>query len=88
MTSKVFAPKLVKKLHKAALKYEKWKVKSKNPNYKPWIYPEQIHVQRIDWNDIIAVDLNQMKVDSVDESQINENDVDKSETNNDVDDTE
>jgi hypothetical protein len=38
--SKVIAPKLFKKLHKAALNYTEWK-KNHNPFHKPWRFPEQ-----------------------------------------------
>ncbi len=63
-----------KKLYKACLKYDKWKSKH-NPSYMPWIYPDQITVPRIDWNDILSFDENQLKLEtSIDESQINQND--------------
>ena len=85
MATKVFAPKLMKKLYKASLKYDKWKSKQSNPNHKPWLYPEQVIMPRIDLKDITMIDVNQLKANAVDESQISENDVDKSETNEDND---
>ena len=59
--------------------------KQSNPNYKPWLYPEQMTIPRIDWKDIISIDVNQMKAANVgdDESQVKETDVDKAETNED-----
>lgn len=36
-----FAPRVVKQLLKAAEGYESWKCCQRNPNYKPWVYPEQ-----------------------------------------------
>ena len=42
-------------------------------------------IPRIDWKDIISIDVNQMKAANVgdDESQVKETDVDKAETNED-----
>jgi hypothetical protein len=37
--TKIIAPKLFKKLHKACLNYPTWK-KSHRPNWKPWLYPD------------------------------------------------
>ena len=61
--------KLIKKLHKACGKYDKWKSANK-PDYKPWSNPEQIRVPKIDWNDIKDMNLSEMI--RVDESNINE----------------
>jgi hypothetical protein len=85
MSSKVFAPKLMKKLQKASLKYDKWKSKQKNPSYKPWLFPEQMTMERLDFKHIVMIDVNKLKANLVDESQISENDGDKTETNEDND---
>ncbi|XP_044753381.1 START domain-containing protein 10-like isoform X2 [Coccinella septempunctata] len=38
--TKKFAPKMITKLKKAAENYEQWKLNQKNPDFKPWVYPE------------------------------------------------
>ncbi|XP_015262666.1 PREDICTED: PCTP-like protein [Gekko japonicus] len=38
--SQYVAPKAMKKIYKAGLKYPEWKRKH-NPSFKPWVYPEQ-----------------------------------------------
>ena len=80
MTSEVLAPELVKKMHKACGKYDKWKGKH-NPNNRPWIFPEQITLPRLDPKDINAFDLAQINKNVSAESQINENEIDKSDLN-------
>lgn len=47
------APKLARKLEKAALAYPEWKAKSDNPNYMPWRWPDQINSERITVADVI-----------------------------------
>ncbi|XP_017765979.1 PREDICTED: PCTP-like protein [Eufriesea mexicana] len=44
--TQIFAPRMVKKLHKASIAYPNWKLLN-NPNYKPWHFPEQITSPRI-----------------------------------------
>lgn len=80
----VMAPKFIKKAHKAALKYDKWKAKH-NPTYQPWINPEQIRVPKIDWNDIRQLDRGALMAaqEIPNEAAINENETDKSEMNDD-----
>jgi len=43
------APKMVKRVYKACLKYEEWKAKH-SPLNKVWLYPEQIKIPKIDIN--------------------------------------
>ena len=64
----------MKKLHKACLKYDKWKANN-NPDYKPWSNPEQIRVPKIDWNDIKEMNLTELP--RIDESNANENECDE-----------
>lgn len=47
------APKLARKLEKAALAYPEWKEKSDNPNFMPWRWPDQINSERITVSDVI-----------------------------------
>jgi hypothetical protein len=51
---KSLAPKQLKVLQKACRKYDKWKLKQKNPNFKPWLDPEQLMTSypKINWADI------------------------------------
>lgn len=44
--TQTFAPKMIKRMRKACLGYERWK-KNHRPNHKPWLYPEQMTVARI-----------------------------------------
>nr|ACO10316.1 PCTP-like protein [Caligus rogercresseyi] len=51
--STTLAPKLVKKIHKACLKYDKWKA-GHNPEWKPWNQSQQTEGKKIDLKDCIA----------------------------------
>jgi len=47
-----YAPRLVKRLHKACLEYPGWKAKH-SPELKYWVYPEQMaNSPRIDLADV------------------------------------
>ncbi|CAF1234430.1 unnamed protein product [Adineta ricciae] len=50
-TSKVLVPKIIKKLAKACTKYDKWKSKN-DPHLKPWLYPDQLTVPRLNPADL------------------------------------
>ncbi|KAG8041435.1 hypothetical protein G9C98_002728 [Cotesia typhae] len=68
--TQIFAPKMVKKLHKASVAYPEWK-KANKPNHKPWHYPEQIMAPRIRVEDCVkSVEEKNMKNSYVDESHL------------------
>ncbi|XP_029463117.1 START domain-containing protein 10-like [Rhinatrema bivittatum] len=67
--SQFLAPKILKKLHKACMRYPAWKQKNK-PHFKPWLYPEQ--------NTLPCISLSQLSVqhaaslENIDESGLAE----------------
>ncbi|CAD5215256.1 unnamed protein product [Bursaphelenchus okinawaensis] len=61
--TKIIAPKVLKKLHKACVNYESWKRHNK-PLQKPWRYPEQLEAApRADLAKCMAKDVVQELVD-------------------------
>ncbi|OAD61491.1 PCTP-like protein [Eufriesea mexicana] len=70
--TQIFAPRMVKKLHKASIAYPNWKLLN-NPNYKPWHFPEQITSPRIKIGDCVkSVEEKNSKNNYVDESELKE----------------
>ncbi|CAK9806100.1 START domain-containing protein 10 [Anthophora quadrimaculata] len=70
--TQIFAPRMVKKLHKASVAYPNWKL-FHNPNYKPWHFPEQIASPRIRIEDCVkSVEERNSKNHYVDESELKE----------------
>lgn len=63
----------MKKLHKATQNYEKWKAKN-NPYWKPWIYPDQLDLPRINMDDVLSMSSLEAE-EVVDETDIKEEDV-------------
>ncbi|XP_043233063.1 START domain-containing protein 10-like [Amphibalanus amphitrite] len=82
--TQIMAPKMLKRFHKACLKYPAWK-KRHSPHFKPWLYPEQMPSLRLD---IAMCNKNpqdeQQKTE--DESDIKEADFDSAAILNDDDD--
>ncbi|XP_046471468.1 START domain-containing protein 10 [Neodiprion pinetum] len=70
--TQIFAPKMVKKLHKAALGYPSWKNLHK-VDHKPWHFPEQISAPRIRIEDCVkSIEERNSKNNFVDESELKE----------------
>ncbi|KAG5321569.1 STA10 protein, partial [Acromyrmex heyeri] len=70
--TQIFAPKMVKRLHKASVGYPGWKILN-NPNYKPWHYPEQIMAPRIRIEECVkSAEEKNSKYNYVDESNLKE----------------
>ncbi|XP_019390919.1 PREDICTED: PCTP-like protein [Crocodylus porosus] len=67
--SQFVAPKAMKRIYKAGLKYPEWKRKH-NPSFKPWVYPEQ--------NTLPSVSLDELSLqhadslENIDESNLSE----------------
>ncbi|CAJ0943309.1 unnamed protein product, partial [Mesorhabditis belari] len=70
--TRVVAPKLMKKVHKAALNYLAWK-KDHRPHWKPWLFPEQmLELRKISLSECTPRTYDQ---EIVDESRIGEKEI-------------
>lgn len=69
------APKVISRIYKACQNYSTWK-SSHNPGHKPWLYPEQMSLPRLDLQDIQA-ECEFTSNESLDESNVKEEDIDK-----------
>lgn len=64
------APKVVKKLRKASINYEAWKSKH-DPQLKPWRFPEQSAVVRLNPSDILSMD-ETSRAELIDETNVDQ----------------
>ena len=60
----------MKQIHKAAKGYPKWKGKH-NPQWKPWLYPEQMTLPRLQLTQILSIN-DQMNAKVIDETDAQE----------------
>lgn len=70
--TKIFAPKMLKKLHKACLSYTRWKAQSREPTLKPWLHPDQMNLPRLDVSRCVSVGDHDLAEDNLDESLVEE----------------
>lgn len=68
-SSQLLAPKAMKKIYKACLKYPEWKQKH-NPGFKPWLYPEQNRLQSIPLSELSIQHADSLE--NIDESSLSE----------------
>lgn len=71
--SHILAPKIMKKLYKASKDYDAWKAKNQ-PQWKPWIFPEQIEMPRLDPKDILSMQ-ETLQAEVINETDLKEEDV-------------
>ncbi|KAK0060767.1 PCTP-like protein [Biomphalaria pfeifferi] len=73
--TKIFAPKVIHRIYKAAKNYNSWKSKN-NPDLKPWLNPEQMMTTLPRYNpaDIVSDDKIMGSRESLDEEGLNEAD--------------
>ena len=69
----VFLSQVMNKIHKACRGYNSWKSKH-NPHHKPWLYPEQITLPRLNIVDILPMN-DYAAAECIDESDILESEV-------------
>ncbi|XP_029439678.1 START domain-containing protein 10-like isoform X3 [Rhinatrema bivittatum] len=67
--SEFVAPKAMKKIYKAGLKYTEWKRKH-NPEFKPWVYPEQNTLPSVDIAELAIQHAHELE--NIDESGVSE----------------
>ncbi|XP_060590740.1 START domain-containing protein 10-like [Ruditapes philippinarum] len=79
--TKILAPKIISRIQKACKGYPSWKSKN-NPHLKPWMFPEQMTLPRLDMSQIKPLAAG-VSSESLDESGINEDEVDAEEYVND-----
>lgn len=71
--TQIMAPRVISRIHKACLNYKKWK-STHNPNFKPWLYPEQMTLPRLNIDDIKPLS-EFTSMESLDESGMTEDDI-------------
>ncbi|XP_052794830.1 START domain-containing protein 10-like [Mya arenaria] len=71
--TKILAPKIISRIHKACKGYTAWK-QQHNPHLKPWIFPEQMTLPRLDMSQIKPL-TTAVSSESLDESGVNEDEV-------------
>ncbi|ESO09879.1 hypothetical protein HELRODRAFT_72797 [Helobdella robusta] len=69
----ILAPKLLSKLHKACIKYNSWK-SNNDPLWKPWIYPEQNTLPKINYEDVMPFEVKESD-ELIDETDALEEDI-------------
>ncbi|RMZ95248.1 PCTP protein [Brachionus plicatilis] len=74
LNTKFYGPKFAEKMYHACLKYDRWK-KKHNPDYMPWVHPEQNKSPFLDWIDIKKLDKDELKNTLTDESKVEENQI-------------
>ncbi|KAE8628177.1 hypothetical protein XENTR_v10007376 [Xenopus tropicalis] len=75
-SSQFLAPKAMKKMYKACVKYPEWK-KKHNPHHKPWLYPEQSTLPTISLADVSIQHADSLE--NIDESSATETKDDRGE---------
>ncbi|CDQ90607.1 unnamed protein product, partial [Oncorhynchus mykiss] len=68
-SSHFLAPKAMKKISKACLKYGEWKQRH-NPGFKPWLYPEQTTLPTIPVSELSIQHADSLE--NIDESTLSE----------------
>ncbi|KAM6447753.1 START domain-containing protein 10 isoform 1-T1 [Liasis olivaceus] len=75
-SSQFLAPKAMKKMYKACVKYPDWKQKH-NPHFKPWLYPEQNSLASLALSDLSIQHADSLE--NIDESSLPETKEDRGE---------
>ena len=73
--NKLLLLQIIARIYKASKNYEKWK-SSHNPHFKPWLYPEQMTLPRLDMSQIKPLSAG-VSSESIDESGVGEEEIDE-----------
>ncbi|CAL1527500.1 unnamed protein product [Lymnaea stagnalis] len=73
--TRMFAPKVINRIYKAAKNYKSWKAKNR-PEFKPWLNPEQMMTMLPKYNptDVVSPEKLTSSRESLDEGDMNEAD--------------
>ncbi|NXT37607.1 STA10 protein, partial [Pelecanoides urinatrix] len=75
-SSQLLAPKAMKKMYKACLKYPEWKQKH-DPHFKPWLFPEQSRLPALPLSELSLQHADSLE--NIDESSLAESKDDRGE---------